>query len=343
MRVASIFQKINIPEYSAALLCTESRKTCTNLAENMYQTRDALYEGFRTPIECKKEMRTQLVELAQKELIGDKKYLIFDDSRLSKPHARNIEGLDVGFDGSSGRAELGLQMITALITDLRIRIPIDLVPFFSKQIVDNLFKAKGELAAQIFLSLRGHFNFEFVVADAHYATKFFIGFLGELKQNFLMKFSRNRVVTISRRTGQLKKMLRLKRNEHFKSAIGSFDQHVYYFYVVKLNSYATCYFISLNEIQKGDLVSIYKIRWNIELYHRTAKQSLGWKDCQMRSIERQELHSFYVMYAYAIADIMRVRLKLETTENAIRKLWRVKSIAVKCWKAASVENFCYVA
>lgn len=343
MRVANVLQEINMPKYSQSLLCTESRKTCSNLSENINQTRDVLYQAFRNPVESKEELRNQLTTLAQKELTGDRIYLIFDDSQLSKPYAKDIEGLDVGFDGSSGRPELGIQMITALITDLRIKLPIDLIPYISKQIAGRLFKTKSELATDIFLFLHNMFSFDLLIADAHYSTKTFLTFLSNVRQAFLMKFTCSRIVTIGTKTGQLRKVLHLRKNEHFRSAKGLFDGHSYYFYAVKVKYDTTCYFISSNEIQKIDLIDIYKIRWNIELYHRTAKQCLGWKDCQMRAMEKQELHSFYVMYAYAIADIMRFKLKLPSTERAIKKLWRIKPRKVVYRKRASMENFGYVA
>jgi hypothetical protein len=287
-------------------------------------------------------VRDKLLNLAQNELSGENRYLVFDDSQLSKPYAKEIEGIDVGFDSSSGRAELGLQMITALITDLEIRLPIDVRPFFGKQIAGKFFKSKGELAAKIFTHLHEIFSFDLVVADAHYATKFFLSFLNNFKQAFLMKFTCNRIVTIGNKTGSLKKLMPLRRNEHFRCTRGLFDGNYYYFYVVKINFYTTCYFISLYEIEKSDLIAVYRIRWNIELYHRTAKQSLGWKDCQMRAIEKQELHTLYVMHAYASADIMRVKLRLVTTEDSIRMLWRAKPSVIRMHKLASMENFDYV-
>jgi hypothetical protein len=341
MRVANVSQEINTAAYTQALLCTESRKTCANMALNMRQSRDALYKCFKHPVECKNEVQTKLIALAEQELNGEEKYLLFDDSQLAKPHAQNIEGVDLAFDGSSGRAELCLQIVTAMITDLQTKLPVSLKPFFSKQIAGKFFKSKSEVAVQIFLLLHPFFVFKLVIADAHYATKLFLQFLSKQKQAFLMKFPCNRIVKIGEKTGQLQKLLRLKRNEHFRCAMGQFDQCLYYFYVVKLNSYTTCYFISLNEIAKEDLVAIYRIRWNIELFHRTAKQLLGWKDCQMRAIEKQVLHSLCVMHAYAKADVARVKLKLETTESAIKMLWRVKSKLANSSKAASMQNFRY--
>lgn len=125
-----------------------------------------------------------------------------------------------------------------------------------------------------------------------------------------------------------------------RSANGVFADIPCYFYAVKIKSGAIVYFISLYQIDQNKLLDLYKIRWNIELYHRTAKQSLGWKDCQMRSSNKQLLHSLYVMYAYAIAESTRIKLQLATTEDAIRRIPVAKSENLVNRFSAIGENLC---
>lgn len=343
MRVEQILEKINMPNYSKSLLSTESHKTCTSLARNINKSHDALYKNFRDPVANKESIRDELVKLAQTELSGERTYLIFDDSQLSKPHAKEIEGLDIGFDGSTGRTELGLQMVSALLSNGNIKIPIDMEPYISKLVAGNHFKTKSELAANIFLHLVELFEIDLLLADAHYATKQFLSLLYKHGQQFLMKFACNRIVIIGKTMGQLKKIFRLRRNEHIRVTQGTFNGISYYFYIVKIKQGKTAYFVSLDSINQDELAKLYKIRWGIELYHRTAKQSLGWKDCQMRALEKQELHSFYVMYAYAIAELVRVKLKFKTTEDAIRTVWNAKSPVNTHSIYALGENFCMVA
>lgn len=223
MRVAEVLQETNIPEYSYSLLTTTSRKTCTNLADSLNQSHDKVYRSFKDPsVECDK-IRDQLADMVRNELLDRSLYLVFDDSQLSKPYAKDIEGLDISFDGSTGRPELGIQIITALITDGSLRIPIDLRPYFSKEVTGKYFKTKSDLASSISIDLMSKFDFELVIADAHYATKQYIALLYGLQQNFLMKFTRNRIVQIGQKHGQLKDLLRLKKNEHIRSVIGSFS------------------------------------------------------------------------------------------------------------------------
>ena len=343
MKLAEVLQKTNIPNYSKALMSTESRKNCTSLSRSIDQSHDALYQNFKDPISNINRLRDQLIKLAQTELSSKTTYLIFDDSQLSKPHAKEIEGIDVGFDGSSGRAELGLQLVSALLSDGDIKIPVEVEPYISKQIAGDYFKTKSAIASNIFMLLIELFKIDLLLADAHYATKTFLPLLYEHGQAFLMKFPCNRIVRIGKTTGPLKKIFRLRRNEHTRSTKGIFDGTSYYFYVAKVKPGKTVYFISLNPISSDELSKLYKIRWGIELYHRTAKQRLGWKNCQMRAIEKQKLHSFYVMYAYAIAELVRVKLKFKSTEHAIRALWNAKHLLRACSFPATGENLCSIA
>jgi hypothetical protein len=178
------------------------------------------------------------------------------------------------------------------------------------------------------------------IADAHYATKYLLSVLYAATQQFLIRFTCSRIVQIGKAKGQLRKLLRLRRNEHIRMVQGVFDGKSLCFYVVKLKTDCIAYFISLFPIDKAYLEDLYKIRWSIEMFHRTAKQSLGWCDCQMRSIERQCLHSFYVMYSYIIAELLRAKLKLKTTEDAIRALWAAKSTVANNPIYAAGENLC---
>jgi len=340
MRVAKVLEETNIPNYSYALLTTESRKTCTHLAVSIAQSHDKLYRPFKDACTHTHALRDRLLGIVKSELTCKPMYLIFDDSQLSKPHARDIEGLDISFDGSTGRPELGLQIVTALITDGNLRIPVDLKPYFSKDVAGDYFKTKSNLASTITIDLIKQFDFKFVLADAHYATKQYMSLLYGLQQNFLMKFSRNRIVKIGQKQGQLKDLLKLRRNEHSRSVAGSFSNIPCCFYVVKLTSGVIAYFISLYPIERTQLIALYRIRWNIELYHRTAKQYLGWNDCQMRAIEKQELHSLYVMYAYAIAELIRVKMKFNSTEDAIRYVAASKTDSSSYQVSSAGENLC---
>jgi hypothetical protein len=140
-----------------------------------------------------------------------------------------------------------------------------------------------------------------------------------------MKIPRNRIVTINVLTGQLQDILRLKRNSHVKMMQGTFKGIDCCFYVVKIKSGTTMYFVSGDEIDPYEVVRIYRIRWNIELFHRTAKQYLGLSDCQMRAIEKQRQQVILVMLAYAVSNVRKELMGVSCVENVINHIRDAKT------------------
>jgi hypothetical protein len=133
MRVADIFEEKNISNYSLALMSTESHKNCVSLAKNMNVTHDSLYEQFKNPVSEKEMTKKDILRIAQEQFSEKRIHLLFDDSRIAKVHAKDIDGLHFGFDGSTGDTNLGLQMVSALLTDGDMKIPIDIEAYITKK------------------------------------------------------------------------------------------------------------------------------------------------------------------------------------------------------------------
>lgn len=340
MKVAEVLDNIHMSNYSVALTSNEPTKNCVSLSRAIYQSHDSLYRVFNNPIEDAKFVSKDLLRIAQENFSKDGAILVFDDSQISKPHASEIEGLDITYDGSSGRPELGIQFVSALLTDGDLKIPVQAEQYVTKAIGESYYKTKSKVAEQIYKDLVNVLIISLVLADAHYAVKEFLLFLASINQQFLMKFPRNRAVEIDGKIGPIQDVLRLKRNEHCRVKKGILFGKEFYFYVVKVSREKTVYLISLHQIDRKKVSKLYKIRWGVELFHRTAKKHLGWKDCQMRASEKQKLHTYYVMHTYAIAELVRIKMKLKTTEEAIREIWDVKKPSSILSLEAMGEHLC---
>lgn len=343
MHVAQSYQKTNTPQYVKALLLCPEKKVCTNLSDTLNRSHDSVQRSFACAA-AKQEDATQLLRaVALNELNANETYLIHDDTQLTKLYAKAIEGLDVGFDGSLGRAALGLKVVTSLLTDRHINIPIEAIPFVSKDLAQASYRTKSDIAIDVTKHVIKHFKIKRLLADAHFATTCMIDFLHAYQINYLMKIPRSRVVTIDGITGQLKNILRLKKNNRVKSAKGIFNGIECYFYVIKIYNGSTIYLVSNDPVDPYKVVELYRIRWNIELFHRTAKQYLGLGDCQMRSIEKQRQHILYVMHAYALASVQMALMNLACVEDVINHLRTVKSSCLVNRKSSTNGNFDYAA
>ena len=93
-----------------------------------------------------------------------------------------------------------------------------------------------------------------------------------------------------------------------------------YFYAIKIRDESTIYLISNDYIDPYKVIDLYRIRWNIEVFHRTARQYLGLSDCQMRAIEKQRQHALHVMHAYALASVQAFLMGLPCVEDAIKHI-----------------------
>jgi hypothetical protein len=116
----------------------------------------------------------------------------------------------------------------------------------------------------------------------------------------------------------VKKVLRLRKNNHTRVAKGTINGIQCYFYVIKIKDESTIYLISNDYIDPYKVIELYRIRWNIEVFHRTAKQYLGLSDCQMKAIEKQRQHVLHVMHAYARANVQANLMGLDCVEDAIK-------------------------
>lgn len=343
MFINQSYQKIATPQYVEALLHCSERKVCTNLAKTINRSHDFIYEEMARTSRLTNSGALPLERLAYSGLNPNETYLIFDDTHLTKLYARLIEGLDVGFDGAIGQGTLGLKFITSLLTDKTVSIPVEAMPYIGKELAQAGYATKSDIAIDVTKHIVKLFKIKRLLADAHFATNTMIDFLSTIQVNYLMKISRSRLVTIGKETGQLKNILRLKKNNRVKCAKGVFNGIDCFFYVIKVKNGSTVYFISNDQIDPYEVVALYKIRWNIELFHRTAKQYLGLKDCQMRSIEKQRQHVLFVMQAYALASIQRAALNLSCVEDVINNLRDVKLKGVPNQKFRPEGNFDCVA
>lgn len=184
MHANQSYQKIETSQYVEALLQTKDRKVCTNLAKTLNVSHDDIYRNFITSISTSDHSSVALETIAQNALDQTNTYLIHDDTQLTKLYAKQIEGLETGFDGSTNRPCLGIKMMTSLLTDTKVNIPIDTIPYISKELAQSSYKTKSALAIEITKYVIKRFKIKRVLADAHFATNEMLFFLRKKQSIF---------------------------------------------------------------------------------------------------------------------------------------------------------------
>jgi hypothetical protein len=90
------------------------------------------------------------------------------------------------------------------------------------------------------------------------------------------------------------------------------------------------YLIANYSARPSRYVSDYQRRWPTEKIYRTIKQSIGLQDCYSLDIVTQRNHIAAVLLSYAIAQLQRRLLRLDTPEAAIRAFKHQKlHVAIK--------------
>jgi hypothetical protein len=66
-------------------------------------------------------------------------------------------------------------------------------------------------------------------------------------------------------------------------------------------------YIATNQTSIGDtqLITMYKSRWNVEVFHRESKQHLGLENIRMRNWQKLQNHVGFVCLSYALLSILR--------------------------------------
>ena len=117
MHANQSYHKLETPQYVKALLKCSEKKVCTNLARTLDVSHDEMYRNFISSISSMKHSSKALETIAKQGLDENNTYLIHDDTQLTKLYAKQIEGVEIGFDGSTSRPCLGIKMMTSLLTD----------------------------------------------------------------------------------------------------------------------------------------------------------------------------------------------------------------------------------
>lgn len=335
--INSSYKELSISQYSNLLLSFAGKKTFSKIAESADLKVEKIYKEMHLSIEKIKVIKNRLKQFSRNMLCG-KKYLIIDDTFISKQYAKRIDNASWHFDGSTKRTSNGLCYVTSMLTDTTMNIPFESHIYLKRSQDAFSYKTKSDIALDIISSAKTNHDLTRVLADAHYSTKKLIGALISDKINFLMKITRSKCVTINGIRKRLDEHLRLRKNEQSKSTRGFFDGNNCYFHVIKIPQRGTLYFISNDPMDKKTICSLYKIRWKIEPFHRTAKQLLGLKDCASRNQYKQYLHMLSVMESYALADLVRTWNGFNNVETAIRHVRDVKPASPDQWKLLTGES-----
>jgi hypothetical protein len=151
-----------------------------------------------------------------------------------------------------------------------------------------------------------------------------MSFLIEKNIPFVMRAATNRVISCNGVKKALKEhpALKLRKNEHTRTIKAEWNGLNLSFTSEKRkdkNGDISIVFLVANfETVPKNYVAIYRLRWNIEIFYRTAKQSLGLKDCQSTNLAMHKVRLYHVFYSYTFLQHQKIVQKFSNVESVIR-------------------------
>jgi SRSO17 transposase len=265
---------------------------------------------------------------------NEKLILVIDEVLISKEYSRLIKGSSDIYNHVARRVIRSVCAVFAIAVIGEMAIPLTFKLYFHRDYDSKQHKTKRELALIIIQEcIKLGLKIDHVAADAHYATKMIVSTMKSKEISFVSRAKSNYSIDIDGVVAQIKNHSKLKLNKNAKMLTVKAIWGGQYVFIttIKLkksfNEYEYIYLISTYEGDAKKVFELYKKRWKIEMFFRTAKQSLGMTDCQCRSKDSQVKHLCYIMCAYVFLQFECIKSKLANIEDT-RKLFQELKIDI---------------
>lgn len=325
--INSIAQSVKnkIFTYSTGLISSIKKRNCIQMGKHLSLSHDALYRVLGLEKEGIDAIFTALFHMMLKLTNAEKGWLIVDDTLISKAFSNLLPGIDYLHDSSTGQTTKGLSMVVIAWTNGSITIPINFTFWFSKNVFTDGYKTKIELAQELINQLYGMVDFKGVLLDGLYASKAMMEFLNFRNIKFTMKMPSNRIIELP--NGEKIKIRDIKELKPLRNARSRTIEAIWNDLKVFLTSElrtnkrgekSLVFFVSNYDASSKDHVAAYKLRWKIEMFFRTAKQSLGLQECSSRCLTKQTMHIYLVFLSYAFLQHELSQKSCDSVEDIIK-------------------------
>ncbi|MBA2307207.1 transposase [Candidatus Dependentiae bacterium] len=318
-----------ILNFACGVILTPQRKTVPSIAKVLNVTDSSIYRTLKKQMPYVSFSPHHFFDYIKP--FSQDGFFVIDDSVVTKQFSKSIAGTSEVFDTITNRSCLGLSLITVAWTNGSETIPLVYALWYNKDVAKDEYKTKIALAQELILSIPSSIAAHGLIFDGLYATKEMMEFLVQKNIRFVARAATNRVVQSSGCKLSLKEhpALKLRRNEHSRTIKAEWHGLMLYYTVEKRKDKkgetSIVFLVSNFPDSSKEYVRIYKLRWGIEMFHRTAKQSLGLKDCQSINLDMQKVRICNLFYIYAFLQYQKKLRKASSVESVMRSLQMLKS------------------
>ncbi len=317
-----------ILNFACGVILTSQRKTIPSIAKTLNMTDCTIYRVLKKQRSCVSFSPQRFFNYIKP--FSQDGFFVIDDSVVTKQFSKCIEGTSEVFDTITNRSCLGLSLITVAWTNGSETIPLVYALWYNKDVAKDEYKTKIALAQELILSIPSSISVQGLIFDGLYATKDMMEFLVQKNIRFVARAATNRVVESDGVKRSLKQhpSLKLRRNENSRTIKAEWHGLMLYYTVEKRKDKkgetSIVFLVSNFPDSSKEYVRIYKLRWGIEMFHRTAKQSLELKDCQSTNLDMQKVRICNLFYIYAFLQHQKKLRKASSVEFVIRSLQMLK-------------------
>lgn len=252
---------------------------------------------------------------------GKKGFLIIDESLLHKT-GQHMELAGVHRSGVTKKFSWGHMMVNCFYADLHgSGLPVQTTVYVREKDCDKYnrkFLTKREIAVmQVDYALLKGLPFDLVLADAGYEGEEFFRELIDRGLKFVVGVRTSTNISIDRKKRvSIAKYLETLSNKDFEVFVKDGKKYFYHVKTVSLRgvgqvklvtSYiggdeenVKCYITNLEE-KNENVIRILLHRWDIEVFHRDAKQHLGLEAYQVRKSRGMQIVALASLTAYTLA------------------------------------------
>lgn len=285
----------------------------------------------------------RLNALRLKENIHNRKggVIALDDMLIEKS-GKHMDGVGYLKDPCSGNMVLCHDIVSTFYRNGKQRVPLYVQPYFKKDVADQLdiwFKTKIQIAVDLLRLSLIQVNPEAIVFDAWYMAKEILDFLNSRGITWVSKARNNRNIFVDEKWVSLKRYAKHLSKKSFTRIDKIVDEKRYKWIFettvtmknvgqVKLvilrarkNSKSFSFLASNNTKLNGlQVLTYYKKRWSIEVFHRDCKQHLGIGEYQARKLDAVVIHLHLVFLAYTLLKNAWSNPPLQKVLNGIRAI-----------------------
>src|SRR5215204_5742625 len=178
--------------FACGVILTQQRKTVPAIAHTLNVTTSSIYRVLRKQKPFVSSSAQRFFDYSSS--FSQDGLFVIDDSVVSKPFSKSIQGTSEVFDTITSRSCLGLSLITLAWTNGSETIPLAYALWYNKDVAQDHYKTKITLAQELILSIPSSINAQGLIFDGLYATKDMMEFLEQKTIQFVARAATNRVV-----------------------------------------------------------------------------------------------------------------------------------------------------